>query len=82
MRGIRAVLLDIDGVLMISWRPIPGAVDTLTWLRAQGYQVALLTNTTSRPRAWIASTLARAGFPVTAAEVFSAPATSARIWLG
>jgi len=77
MRGIRAVLLDIDGVLMISWRPIPGAVDTLTWLRAQGYQVALLTNTTSRPRAWIASTLARAGFPVTAAEVFSAPAITA-----
>ena len=34
MRGIRAVLLDIDGVLTVSWRPLPGAVEAVTRLRA------------------------------------------------
>jgi HAD superfamily hydrolase (TIGR01458 family) len=77
MGDIRAVLLDIDGVLTVSWRPIPGAVEAVSWLREHGYRVGLLTNTTSRTRAWIAGTLADGGFPVTAADVFTAPAITA-----
>ena len=61
MRRIGAVLLDIDGVLTVSWRPVPGAVERGAWLREAGYAVALVTNTTSRTRAWIAGTLAGAG---------------------
>ena len=71
------MLLDIDGVLTVSWRPIPGAVEAVAWLREHGYRVGLLTNTTSRTRAWIAGTLAGIGFPVTAADVFTAPAITA-----
>jgi HAD superfamily hydrolase (TIGR01458 family) len=77
MKEIRAVLLDIDGVLTVSWRPIPGAAEAVTWLREAGYRVALVTNTTSRTRAWIAGSLAEAGFPVTADDVFTAPAITA-----
>jgi len=77
MQDIRAVLLDIDGVLTMSWRPIPGAVEAVRWLHAAGYRTALVTNTTSRTRSWIAGTLARAGFPVTADDVFTAPAITA-----
>ena len=35
-RGMRigAVLIDIDGVLTVSWQPLPGAVAALRWLRA------------------------------------------------
>jgi HAD superfamily hydrolase (TIGR01458 family) len=77
MRGIRAVLLDIDGVLTVSWRPLPGAVEAVTRLRAAGFAVALVTNTTSRTRAWMASTLAAAGFPVGAGDIFTAPAITA-----
>lgn len=77
MRRIRAVLLDIDGVLTVSWRPVPGAIEALARLRADGYAVALVTNTTSRDRAWMAATLAEAGFGVTAAEIFTAPAITA-----
>jgi HAD superfamily hydrolase (TIGR01458 family) len=73
-----AILLDIDGVLTVSWRPVPGAVEAVRSLRQAGYQVALLTNTTSRTRAWIAATLAAEGFPVAAADVFTAPAITAR----
>jgi HAD superfamily hydrolase (TIGR01458 family) len=74
---VRAVLLDIDGVLTVSWRPLPGAIEAVRWLREAGFRVALLTNTTSRTRAWIAGTLAAAGFPVSAADVFTAPAITA-----
>jgi HAD superfamily hydrolase (TIGR01458 family) len=75
--GVRAVLLDIDGVLTVSWRPLPGAVAAVRWLRDAGIGLALLTNTTSQTRSWIAGTLADAGFPVTAADVLTAPAITA-----
>jgi hypothetical protein len=33
---ISAVLIDIDGVLTVSWKPLPGAVAALRQLRAAG----------------------------------------------
>ena len=77
MRRIRAVLIDIDGVLTVSWEPLPGAVAALHQLRAAGVPLALVTNTTSRTRAWIAGTLAAAGFPVTAGDILTAPVIAA-----
>jgi HAD superfamily hydrolase (TIGR01458 family) len=77
MPEITAVLIDIDGVLTVSWRPLPGAVGAVTWLREQGLAVKLLTNTTSRTRAAIAATLAQAGFPVTAPDILTAPVVTA-----
>ena len=72
-----AALIDIDGVLTVSWRPLPGAVAALRQLRAAGLPLALVTNTTSRPRASIATALAQAGFPVSAADILTAPAIAA-----
>ncbi len=77
MRRIRAVLIDIDGVLTVSWEPVPGAVGALRRLRAAGFPLALVTNTTSRSRASIASALAGTGFPVTADDILTAPAIAA-----
>ena len=71
MRRIRTVLIDIDGVLTVSWKPLPGTVAALQQLRTQGFPLALVTNTTSRTRASIASTLAEAGFPVTAGDILT-----------
>jgi HAD superfamily hydrolase (TIGR01458 family) len=77
MRRIRAVLIDIDGVLTVSWEPISGAVAALEYLRAAGMPLALVTNTTSRPRASVAAALAAAGFPVTATDILTAPVIAA-----
>jgi HAD superfamily hydrolase (TIGR01458 family) len=77
MEGIRAVLLDIDGVLTVSWQPVPGAVEAVRRLRDAGFALALVTNTTSRTRAWMAATLSDAGFGVTAGDIFTAPAITA-----
>jgi HAD superfamily hydrolase (TIGR01450 family) len=71
MAAIRAVLTDIDGVLMVSWRPLPGAVEAIKAVRNAGYPLALLTNTSSRTRDWLAATLARAGFPVAVDDIFT-----------
>jgi HAD superfamily hydrolase (TIGR01458 family) len=77
MQHVEAVLIDIDGVLTVSWKPLPGAVGALEWLRAAALPLALVTNTTSRPRARIASALAQAGFPVAVEDILSAPAVAA-----
>ncbi|MEU4260588.1 HAD-IIA family hydrolase [Streptomyces argenteolus] len=77
MERIGAVLIDIDGVLTVSWKPLPGAVDAVRRLRATGIPLALVTNTTSRTRAAIAGRLAGTGFPVEADDILTAPAATA-----
>ncbi|MGW2640647.1 TIGR01458 family HAD-type hydrolase [Streptomyces sp. NPDC001348] len=77
MESVRGVLIDIDGVLTVSWEPLPGAVEALREIREAGLAVALVTNTTSRTRASIARTLSQAGFPVTGEDVLTAPAVTA-----
>jgi HAD superfamily hydrolase (TIGR01458 family) len=71
------VLIDIDGVLTVSWKPLPGAVEALRAVREAGLGVVLVTNTTSRCRASVAGSLADAGFPVAAEDVLTAPAATA-----
>ncbi len=74
------VLLDIDGVLVVSWQPLPGAVEVVEWLRGQGIGTLLATNTSSRTRAQIADLLARTGFAIGPDQVLTA-VTSARDYL-
>jgi HAD superfamily hydrolase (TIGR01458 family) len=74
---VGAILIDIDGVLTVSWEPISGAVAAVEQLRAAGIPLALVTNTTSRSRASIAALLAAAGFPVTTGDILTAPAIAA-----
>ncbi len=73
----RTCLLDIDGVLTLSWRPLPGAVETLRWLRDQGIAFGLVTNTSSKPRHEIAAILNEAGMDVSASQIFTAVSSAA-----
>lgn len=77
MERIDAVLIDIDGVLTVSWEPLPGAVRAVERLREAGTPLALVTNTTSRTRASIARRLGAAGFPVGPDDILTAPAVTA-----
>jgi HAD superfamily hydrolase (TIGR01458 family) len=67
-----AFLLDIDGVLVTAWEPIPGAVGAVTALRRAGHGLRFLTNTTSRTAAEIASALGDAGIDVHDGELLTA----------
>lgn len=74
---IEALLLDIDGVLSVSWVPIPGAIDALARLRGAGVPFRLITNTTTKTRHDLAVTLRDAGFDVADEEVVTAVVATA-----
>lgn len=76
-RPIDGVLLDIDGVLALSWEPLPGAIETLAWLRVRDVPFRLITNTTTKTRANLAGTLRHAGFDVRDDELVTAVVATA-----
>ena len=73
----QAVLLDIDGVLTVSWRALSGAIDAVAQLRDADYRLRFVTNTTSRTREVLSETLIEAGFDIAAGEIFTAAAATA-----
>ena len=75
--AIDGLLLDIDGVLTISWEPLPGAVEALARFRDDGVPFRLITNTTTMTRRALARTLRDAGFAVADGEVVTAVVASA-----
>lgn len=76
MTAPRALLVDIDGVLVVSWRPLPGTREAFAALREGGVPLRLLTNTTSRTRAAITDALRQVGFDVEADEVVTVAAAT------
>jgi len=76
MTAFQGLLLDIDGVLTVSWRPLAGAARAVAELRAAGYELRFVTNTTSRSRRVLSETLAKAGFDIAAAEILTAAAAT------
>jgi HAD superfamily hydrolase (TIGR01458 family) len=70
-------LLDIDGVLVVSWEPLPGAVETLELLRERGVPFRLITNTTTHPRDALSRTLRDAGLAVDPSEIITAVSATA-----
>ena len=77
MTAIHGVLLDIDGVLTVSWRALPGAAETLAWLRDREVPFRLATNTTTLSRDDLAGTLRGAGLDVDPADLITAPVAAA-----
>ncbi|HEY7281187.1 MAG TPA: HAD-IIA family hydrolase [Actinomycetota bacterium] len=75
---VDGVLLDVDGVLTVSWRELPGAAEAVAALRSRGVPFLLATNTTTMSRSVLAATLARAGIEVTAGDLVTAPVAAAR----
>ena len=71
------MLLDIDGVLVVSWEPIPGAPGAVERLVDAGVPVRMITNTTTVTRAGIAEAMRRAGFEVEPADILTAPLATA-----
>lgn len=70
--AVDGVLLDMDGVLALSWKPLPGAAETLAWLRAEGVPFRIVSNTTTHTREDFARALTGAGLPIEPDEVVTA----------
>ncbi len=73
---IDGVLLDVDGVLTVSWRPLEGAVEAVAELRSRSIPFLLLTNTTALTRAELVARLADAGFELSPDDVMTAPSAT------
>ena len=76
--GAKGFLFDLDGVLEYRGRMFPGAVETLQALRAGGFVVRFLTNSTLRSRRSCAEYLQRRGFAAEPGEVITASYATAR----
>jgi ribonucleotide monophosphatase NagD (HAD superfamily) len=75
---VTGVLLDIDGVLTVSWKLLPGAVETVAWLRHQQIDFQLVTNTSSKTRRHIAKALSDVGLMIAPSEILTAVSSSSR----
>jgi HAD superfamily hydrolase (TIGR01458 family) len=75
--AIEGLLIDLDGVLYVEEEPVPGAVDAVSKLRAQGLGLRFVTNTTSRSMRQTLERLERLGFEVEPGELVT-PAALAR----
>jgi HAD superfamily hydrolase (TIGR01458 family) len=74
---VRGWLFDIDGVLHVASRPIPGAKELLGDLAAREIPFRLLTNTTTASRATLAARLRAMELPITEEVLITAPMATA-----
>ena len=69
----KGLLLDLDGTLYQSGRPIPGAVEKLQEIRNRGIPVRFVTNTTSKSSGAVVEKLRAMGFNADIGEIHSPP---------
>ena len=77
LAGTRALLLDLDGVIIVAGAPIDGAADALARLERDAIPYRIVTNTSAVSREALARWASRIGAPVPAARFQSALSASA-----
>jgi len=76
------VILDLDGVVFLIDRPIPGAVATVNRLRADGVPLMFATNNASRRAGEVADLLTGMGVAASASEVLTSAGAAAATLAG
>jgi HAD superfamily hydrolase (TIGR01450 family) len=77
LAGVRALLLDMDGVVVLRGALIPGAAESLVSLEARGMPYAIGTNTSIYSRATLSREMRRAGLSVGPDRIVSAASAAA-----
>jgi len=77
LRGVRGLLLDLDGVLIVRNEALPAAVDALIELRQRAVPFRVMTNTSSMSRATLASWCRQVGIDVPADQIISSLSATA-----
>lgn len=78
LEGVRAFILDADGVLMYRNVPIPGSPEALVELRRRGIPYRVVTNFSSAHRSSLAAAFGKvAGIPVDHTEIITAASAAA-----
>ncbi|TFH01128.1 MAG: TIGR01458 family HAD-type hydrolase [Calditrichales bacterium] len=71
MRDIKALLIDLDGVIYNDTKLIDGAVETISWLQSRHIPFRFLTNTTMKSRETLCKKLAEFGILVQSDHIFT-----------
>ena len=77
LAGIRGLLLDLDGVMVLKGRPVPGAPEALAELNRRGVPFRIVTNTSLVGRATLAAQGARLGLAIAPERITSAVSATA-----
>jgi HAD superfamily hydrolase (TIGR01458 family) len=77
LRGVRALLLDLDGVIVLAGAPIAGAPAAIAELDRRGLPYRIVTNTSAVSRQTLSRWSAKLGAPIPAARFESALSASA-----
>jgi HAD superfamily hydrolase (TIGR01458 family) len=80
--AMAAILLDVDGVLHISGRPIEGAAHAVKRLRDAGHRLRFLTNNTTQSRSALADAIRGFGVELEDGELQTTPVAAARTLAG
>ncbi len=79
LAGVRGLILDLDGVLVLKGALLPGAVEALAALDAGGIPYVIGTNVSLVSRGTLAGELARGGLAIPAERIVSAVSTAASL---
>lgn len=77
LEGVRGFLLDLDGVIVVAGRLIPGAADAIAALEGRGMPYRIVTNTSAVSRETLSRWSGRLGAPIPPARFESALSASA-----
>lgn len=77
LRGVRALLLDLDGVIVLKGEAVPGSVEALDALERRGVPFRIVTNTSLISRATLSRWAARLGNTIPPERFQSALSASA-----
>lgn len=77
MRGVRALLLDLDGVIVTAGEAVPGAADAIAQLERRSTPYRIVTNTSAVSRATLSRWSAKLGAPIPPERFESALSASA-----
>ena len=75
-----AFLIDLDGVLYVGESPVPGATDTIAYLRENGYPIRYVSNTTRKSRETLSRKLKSMGFEIPVSHIVT-PAMAAASYI-
>jgi HAD superfamily hydrolase (TIGR01450 family) len=79
LQGVRGLLLDFDGVLVLKGAAVPGAVDALAELERRRFPYLVLTNTSLVSRGRLAGWARKVGLATSADRFVSALSASAQL---
>lgn len=77
IRDVRALLLDLDGVIVVAGAAVPGSVEAITELERRGTPYRIVTNTSLMSRATLSRYAAKLGNEIPAERFQSALSASA-----